>query len=469
MSAIAAAGLGYRYPDAERPALADVDLRVDHGRIVILEGPSGGGKTTLLRLLGGLAPAFHGGEAWGTASVAGLDLRRARPAEVAARVGFLFQDPEAQGVMLEPLRDVAYGMQCRGWGAERILPAARSALDAVGAGHLVGRRLDALSGGERQRVALAAVLAPEPELLLLDEPTSQLDDDAACELVGILRRFADRGLTVVLSEHRRDRVEHLADETLGVVGGRLRAPAAPPAYDAVERRRDPAAAAAAPMLALRDVGVDRDGRAVLRRVSCALAAGGSVALVGPNGSGKSTLLRAIAGLEPVTAGSIRLGHRDLAGAGTPDRVRDVRLVPQDAGRLLLAATVEGEVRHTADLLGLPPDRAERALDDLGLRALRDRAPRDLSVGERERVALAAAIAGDPRILLLDEPTRGMDGTHRRVLARLIRERCARGYATITATHDRAFARASADALWMAHDGTVTAGDEIPAPLLGDPA
>ena len=161
MSAIALAGVGYRYPGAPTPSIEGIDLVVDPGRIVILEGPSGGGKTTLLRVLGGLAPAFHGGEAWGAASVAGLDLRTAKPSAVAQRVGILFQEPETQGVMTEPLRDVAFGLQCRGLPQERILPAARAALDAVGCAHLVGRRLDALSSGERQRVALAAVLAPE--------------------------------------------------------------------------------------------------------------------------------------------------------------------------------------------------------------------------------------------------------------------------------------------------------------------
>ncbi len=458
MSAIALAGVGYRYPGAAAPSLADIDLVVDPGRIVILEGPSGGGKTTLLRVLGGLAPAFHGGEAWGAGSVAGVDLRSARPGALAQRVGFLFQEPEAQGVMGEALRDVAYGLQCRGWEQDRILPAARAALAAVGCEHLVGRRLDALSSGERQRVALAAVLAPEPDVLLLDEPTAQLDDDAACELVGQLRRFADRGLTIVISEHRTDRVGHLADEVLGVVAGRI---AAPPAAAVYPRPLPALVGGEPPSLALEDVVLERDGRRVLHGASAILPAAASVALVGPNGAGKSTLLRAIAGLETPTAGVIRDARRDLARVPAAQRVPGIRLVPQDPGRTLLEATAEAEIRRGAERLGMPAGPADRAIEDLSLAPLLDRHPRDLSVGERERVAIAAALAVDPALLLLDEPTRGMDAAHRATLARIIGERHARRLATITATHDRAFVRATAHALWIVDAGRLVTGDAIP--------
>ncbi|MGA0121403.1 MAG: ABC transporter ATP-binding protein [Gaiellales bacterium] len=458
MSAIALAGVGYRYPGADTPSLRDIDLVVDPGRIVILEGPSGGGKTTLLRVLAGLAPAFHGGEAWGVGSVAGLDLRTAQPSALAQRIGFLFQEPEAQGVMGETLRDVAYGLQCRGWAQERILPAARAALAAVGCEHLVGRRLDALSSGERQRVALAAVLAPEPALLLLDEPTAQLDDDAACELVGHLRRFADRGLAIVISEHRTDRVGHLADEVLGIVAGRIGAAPAAPSYP----RSAPAPGRAAePALVLEGVELDRGGRRVLRGASASRPTGASIAQTGPNGAGKSTLMRAIAGLDAPLAGAIRTARRDLTGVPAAERVPEIRLVPQDPGRTLLEATAEAEIRRGADALGMPPGPADRAIADLGLSELLERHPRDLSVGERERVAIAAALAVDPTILLLDEPTRGMDAAHRATLVRILGERHARGLSVITATHDRAFVRATAHALWIVGDGRLVTGEPIP--------
>jgi energy-coupling factor transport system ATP-binding protein len=464
MGVISLAEVGYRYPGADAPTLSGIDLVVDAGRILVLEGPSGGGKTTLLRLLSGLAPAFHGGEAWGAASVAGLDLRTAVPGLVAQRVGFLFQEPEAQGVMTEALRDVAFGLQCRGWAQDRIEPSARASLAAVGCEHLVGRRLETLSSGERQRVALAAVLAPEPDVLLLDEPTAQLDDDAACELVGQLRRFADRGLVIVLSEHRRDRIEHLADEVLGVAGGRIGPPPSAAAYPAPLD----AAPGASPALMLLDVTLQRDGAPVLDGVTCDLPAGASIALLGPNGAGKSTLLRAIAGLEAPVRGTIATPRRDLTPLPADRRVPEVRLVPQDPGRTLLESTTEAEVRAGAALLGMPEEPGTRAIEDLGLGGLLHRHPRDLSVGERERVAIAAALAIEPAVLLLDEPTRGMDAAHRVTLARLIGERRARGLATVTATHDRGFVRATADALWAIGGRRLVAGDAIP-PVLREPA
>ena len=215
MSAIAIDGLRYRYTADGPWAVAGASLTVEPGEIVLLQGQSGSGKSTLLRVLAGLAPAFHGGEAAGRGTVGGLDLRQAAPAELAQRVGFLFQDPETQAVMAEPVRDVAFSLQCHGLPAEDILPAARAALTRIQSDHLADRRIDQLSSGERQRVALAAVLAPEPAVLLLDEPTAQLDDDSACELVGELRRLADSGLAILIAEHRHDRVGHLTDRVLG--------------------------------------------------------------------------------------------------------------------------------------------------------------------------------------------------------------------------------------------------------------
>ena len=210
------------------------------------------------------------------------------------------------------------------------------------------------------------------------------------------------------------------------------------------------------MLSLVGVAVERDGRPVLRDVTCDLAAGSAVALVGPNGSGKSTLLRAIAGLETPTTGAIATPRRDLTALPPERRVPELRLVPQDPGRTLLEATAEAEIRRGAALLGMPPGPADRAIADLGIEGLLGRHPRDLSVGERERVAIAAALAVDPAILLLDEPTRGMDAAHRAALARLIGERRARGLAVIVATHDRAFAHATATDLWTVDAGRVDA-------------
>jgi energy-coupling factor transport system ATP-binding protein len=448
MTAISARGLGYRPPGTEHAALQGIDLNVAPGEVVLLEGPSGSGKSTLLRLLAGLAPAFHGGEAWGAATVAGCDLRRDPPARIAQHVALLFQDPELQAVMGEPLRDAAFGLQCRGWVPERILPAARTALARVRAEHLIGRRIDELSSGERQRVALAGVLAPEPSVLLLDEPTAQLDDDAACDLAGVLRSLADRGLAIVIAEHRRDRVGHLADRVIGLAAGRLAEPPAPAAYP-LRTIHAPGVSA----LAGSGLQVARAGRPVIEEASFDVAAGTTVALIGPNGSGKSTLLRAIAGLEPVTAGSLIAG-RSLDGEAPGARVDRIRMLPQDPGRFLLMDTVGDEIRRS----GGDPHAFARLVEALELEPLLQRHPRSLSVGERERVALAAAMAPASPVLLLDEPTRGMDARRREGLAVLLAERASAGGATVLATHDLDLARAVADAHWTLCEQRLIQGD-----------
>ena len=455
MSAVAVAGLRYRYAPDQTWALDGVDLAVAAGEIVLIEGESGSGKSTLLRLLGGLAPAFHGGEADGDGSVGGLDLRSAHPAELARTAGSLFQDPEVQAVMAEPVRDVAFGLQCHGRPAAGILPAARDALARLQSEHLAGRRIDELSSGERQRVALAAVLAPEPSVLLLDEPTAQLDDDAACELVGELRRLADAGLAIVLAEHRRDRVGHLADRVVAMRAGRIVAPGEAAPLAPLSRPR----AEGLPLLRFASLDALRGDRVIVADAAGAIPAGGVAALVGRNGGGKSTLLRTLAGLEGRDVGAIAADGVELAGQPPERRVPLIGFVPQDPGRLMLRDTVREEILLGPTVNGLPHAAAERAIAELDLVALLDRDPRTCSVGERERIAIAATLALDPRVLLLDEPTRGMDPRHRAGLAAAVRAHAARGGCAIVATHDLELARACADRRWEIADGTLRTEDD----------
>ena len=446
--------LTYRYPGASHDALADVSLDLRAGELVLLAGPSGGGKSTLLRALAGLVPHFHGGCFAGRVVVDGLDTRRTPPARIARRAGLAFQDPEAQVVHGTALRDVAFGLESHRMPAGELETRSREALERVDAGHLAERRLETLSGGELQRVVLAGVLAPRPPLLLLDEPTAQLDDAAAATLVRLLRRLADEGLALVVAEHRLDRLAPVADVVLGVHGGRLSDEAERVA--APERAVGDARREGDPVLAAERLDVAAGPRVVVRGVDLALPRGSVLALLGANGTGKTSLLRALAGLAEPAEGRVLLEGRDVTRLPPERRYPTLAFVPQDPGRHLLCERVDDELAFGLRTLGAVPERVEAAvaatLAALDLTPLRERHPRDLSVGERERTALGAALAADPAVLLLDEPTRGMDPSRRLALAAVLRARAEAGRSAIVATHDRAFAAAACDAVVELRDG-----------------
>lgn len=422
--------LSYWYPGAPGPALADVSLQLDAGEVVALLGPSGSGKSTLLRALSGLVPHFHGGRFEGRVEIDGRETRRARPAELAGVVATVFQDPEDQVVMTRVQNEVAFGLENLGVPPAEIRPRAEQALQAIGAAHLADRRTDELSGGELQRVCLASALAVRPRLLLLDEPTSQLDPDAADSF---LRLVAGLGGTVVLSEQRIERALRLADRVLFVEGGRLLvdAPRAQglawleanrPAY--AGRRPAPSIGAAPSdaVVTIENTWFSYGDIPVLTGAELAVLRGEVVALEGPNGSGKTTLAKIAAGLlEPHTGRVVRGGRTGY--------------LSQDPGRYVVC---ERTLDEAALAVGGDEARARAALERVGLGWAADRHPRDLSSGERERLGLAAVAVAEPDLLVLDEPTRGIDPDRKIELARWLHEYAATGRGVLVATHDRTF-------------------------------
>jgi energy-coupling factor transport system ATP-binding protein len=498
--ALRAEALTYRYPGAARDALRDVDLRVGPGEFMVVAGRSGSGKSTLLRAACGLVPQFHGGQVEGELEVAGMDAGSHGPAELAEVVGLVAQEPETQVVSTTVRAEIELPLELRG-----VTPAARSrAVEevslALAIDGLLERTTDTLSGGELQRVALAAALATRPRLVLLDEPTSQLDPVAGDELISLLRRLNEEwGVAVLLGEHRLERCVSAADRVVALKGGTVTFDGAPREFLEWALRTDPAlttpgarllrgaglpvpatvrearrtlqAANLAPNVrqspsegGSRDVRapVARSGRdtspallfrdlwvelgegeeltEALRGLDLRIEPGERVALMGRNGAGKSTLLRAAAGLVDSQRGRIE--------------ARGVALLPQRPGDLFVHERVGDEVRG---------ESGAASLRRFGLEGFGDSDPRDLSGGERQRLALAIVIAGRdqeegelPGALLLDEPTRGMDRARKGELAELARGLSDRGTSVVIATHDVEFAATFADRVVLLGRGVVAA-------------
>ena len=415
-------GLSFSYP-GEHEALRDVTLELEPGEVVALLGPSGGGKSTLLRALAGLVPHFHGGRFAGRVEVGGLDTRRVRPADLAGTVATLFQDPEDQAVFTRVAAEVQFGLENLGTPPPEIVPRAEEALAAVGALHLAERPVAELSGGELQRVCLASTLALRPRLLLLDEPTSQLDPEGAVAAIQLAR---DSGAAVVVSEQRPERVLEAADRVLFLAGGRLvdELPDAWLPREAVVPDADPGGE---PVCRLEEVSFAYGQVPVVEARSLQVGRGEIVALVGPNGSGKTTLAKLATGLLEPQAGRV---------------VRDGRAcyLSQDPGRYLVRERADEEV---ALAVGHDLERARAALAQVGLAGFDERHPRDLSSGERERLALAAVLVAQPDLLVLDEPTRGVDPPRKDELAALLRAQAPRR-GTLVVTNDLVFAGEVAD-------------------------
>ena len=484
----------FSYPERAEPALIDCTFDLPEGSFVLVTGATGAGKSTLLRAINGLVPHFSGGDFSGRVTVWGRDTREQPPRRLADVVSFVPQGP-ADSFVLDRVEDeLAYAMENLGVPPATMRRRVEETLDLLAIEPLRARSVRTLSGGEQQRVAIAAALTANPRVLVLDEPTSQLDPQGAEDvLAGLQRLVHDLGLTVVVAEHRLERVAGFVDLAVGCRGGvpaNLGAPADvlrelglgppvarlgalvgwdPPPLTVREARRSAAriALGAAPqresprrgevLLSAQTVGVSFGPRTALSDVGLSLGAGEIVALMGRNGAGKTTLLRCLAGLQAPSAGTV------LARHGAPKPGVDVALCPQDPDLVLFRDTVGGEVRATRARGAREP---ADALRDFGIEELHAVHPRDLSAGQRLLVAAAAITATGAPVVLLDEPTRGLDVASKRRLVEFMRSYAENGGAVMFATHDVELAAEVAGRVVMLASGEIIA-DGPPDEVLGD--
>ena len=483
----------FRYGDARDDAIKDMDVRIEDGEFVLVSGPSGGGKSSFCRCINGLIPHFFGGTVAGDVTVNGLSILTNTPRELAKTVGMTFQDPENQLTATDVEREIVFGMENLGFDRKLMSKRLEESLDAIGIPHLRHRNIPELSGGEKQKVAIAAVLALHPRILVMDEPTSELDPKGAEEVLSVVQRLNDElGFTVILVEHRLERVIHLVDRIMLIHEGRLIGDGpprkvladttavnigvgVPPLINLANRLRDSGYPVDSIPLTVKEgrksfekvfreadlhpfpPAVPRQngeeaavsthnlwyaydtGNTALKNIDLEVRRGEMVAVMGRNASGKSTLLRHLNGLLRPTKGDVYINGEKSRKSSVAQLARTVGLVFQNPDDHLFADTVEQEIGLTMRNMGWEKEaietRTAELLSQFGLERYRTQYPRYLSGGEKQRVALAATIAPKPCILALDEPTRGMDHGLKQELMTFLRKYCAEGNTVILVSHD----------------------------------
>ncbi|AZQ34402.1 ABC transporter ATP-binding protein [Streptomyces cyaneochromogenes] len=523
------------YDGAAEPTVQGVDFEVPEGELVLLVGPSGVGKSTVLGAVSGLVPHFTGGTLRGRVTVAGRDTRTHKPRELADVVGTVGQDPLSHFVTDTVEDELAYGMESLGLAPDVMRRRVEETLDLLGLADLRDRSISTLSGGQQQRVAIGSVLTPHPGVLILDEPTSALDPAAAEEVLAVLQRLVhDLGTTILMAEHRLERVVQYADQiallpspgappVLGtpaevmavspvyppVVGlGRLadwtplpltvrdarrratglreqlngRDPIAlqgrgavfdlrlpPRERDQPQRTRSRQQSTPPELAGAHALTVTRDHIRALHHINLTVTPGETIALMGRNGAGKSTLLNTLVGLIKPSAGEVNVGGAVPHRTPPQDLVRRVGLVPQEPRDLLYADTVAAECTAADTDAGAEPGTCRALVSELLPDIPDDTHPRDLSEGQRLTLALAVVLTARPPLLLLDEPTRGLDYAAKSRLVTLLRDLAAEGHAIVLATHDVELAAELAHRVILLAEGEVIADGPTAEVVVSSPS
>ncbi|MFE7898431.1 ABC transporter ATP-binding protein [Streptomyces sp. NPDC057424] len=514
------------YDGAAEPTVRGIDFEVPEGELVLLAGPSGVGKSTVLGAVSGLVPHFTGGTLRGRVTVAGRDTRTHKPRELADVVGTVGQDPLSHFVTDTVEDELAYGMESLGLAPDVMRRRVEEALDLLGLADLRDRPIATLSGGQQQRVAIGSVLTPHPSVLVLDEPTSALDPAAAEEVLAVLQRLVhDLGTTVLMAEHRLERVIQYADQVVllpgpgasPVLGHPAEVMAVSPVHPPVvalgrlagwdplpltvrdarrraadlkrqlenaapkgrgelrdqphstrtrERPPQPTPEGAAHIQAL---SVTRSRIQALRTIDLTITPGETIALMGRNGAGKSTLLGSLVGLVKPGSGTVRVGGATPHRTAPKDLVRKVGLVPQEPRDLLCADTVAAECAAADQDAGAEPGTCRALVTELLPGVTDGSHPRDLSEGQRLALALAVVLTARPPLLLLDEPTRGLDYAAKARLVAVLRTLAAEGHAVVLATHDVELAAEVAHRVVLLAEGEVIADGPMADVVVSSPS
>jgi energy-coupling factor transport system ATP-binding protein len=492
--------VSFGYAGTERPALSRVNLEFLPGEFSLVCGATGSGKSTLLRILNGLAPHFTGGSLSGSLIIDGHDVTGSKPHELASQVGFVNQQPESSFVSDTVKQELVYGMEQLGFMREKMKDSLKKVAKLLEIESLLDRPLSWLSGGQQQRVAIASALAAGQKILLLDEPTSALDPEAAAEIIGVLKSLAHKhGITVILVEHRIERVIELVDSVVIVANDGLVTkggyeqfenyhlvppviglstklswnPVTVSVSDAKANwNREPKSwkplvnehLSKTVAMEVDDLSVSYDELDAVSKVSFQVHTGEVVALMGKNGSGKSSVLWAIQGGGKRTSGSVKTQFGDPKSLSAAERLCVLTLVPQKAADLLFLNSLADELSESDKFAQLTDSGTSKIFESLTGRLDPKIHPRDLSAGQQLALVLALQLVKGAGILLLDEPTRGLDYAAKKSLAKQIRALRKEGKSVLVASHDVEFVALVADRVLELESGKLVSNKSANAAL-----